>query len=63
MNQTSNARKVFDSMGIKYSEEEVLSVRVSDRPGSLGRVTRKVTEKPLARVKTVSAASLSMDGI
>ena len=47
VNQTSNARKVFDSMGIKYSEEEVLSVRVSDRPGSLGRVTRKLAENKI----------------
>ena len=47
VNQTLNARKVFDSMGIKYSEEEVLSVRVSDRPGSLGRVTRKLAENKI----------------
>ncbi len=47
VNQTVAARKVFDSMGIKYSEEDVLSVRVSDRPGSLGRMTRKLAENKI----------------
>lgn len=47
VNQTAVARKVFDSMGIKYSEEDVLLVRVSDRPGSLGRVTRKLAENKI----------------
>jgi hypothetical protein len=38
------ARKVLDSLGVKYSEEDVFSVRLSDRPGALGRVTRKLAE-------------------
>ncbi len=39
------ARKVCDALGLKYQEEEVLAVLVGDRPGSLGRVTRKLAEK------------------
>ena len=44
VNRPEAARKVFDSLGIKYSEEDVFSVKMSDRPGALGRVTRKLAE-------------------
>ena len=37
-------RKVLNSMGVRFSEEQVLAVHLSDRPGSLGRVTRKLAE-------------------
>jgi hypothetical protein len=43
-NSTEAARKVLDRLGIKYTEEEVLGVRVSDRPGALGRLTRKLAD-------------------
>ncbi len=43
-NSTEVARKVFDRLGIKYTEDEVLAVRVSDRPGALGRLTRKLAD-------------------
>ena len=43
-NSTEAARKVFDKLGIKYTEEEVLAMRVSDRPGALGRLTRKLAD-------------------
>ncbi len=36
------ARRVLDSMGIPYKEEEGIAVRLSDRPGALGKVTRKL---------------------
>jgi hypothetical protein len=39
---SANARKVLDQLGIAYEEEEVLAVRVTDRPGALGRVMRKL---------------------
>ena len=38
------ARKVFTAMSVQFSEEQVLGVLLSDRPGSLGRVTRKLAE-------------------
>lgn len=44
VNQSETARKVFQAIGIKFSEERVLGVRLSDRPGALGRVTRKLAE-------------------
>jgi len=44
VNHGETARKIFDSLGIKYSEEDVFSVRLSDRPGALGRITRKLAE-------------------
>lgn len=36
------AKKVLDSLQISYTEEEALAVRVTDRPGALGRATRKL---------------------
>ena len=44
VNSTEAARKVFEKLGVKYTEEEVLAVRVSDRPGALGRLTRKLAD-------------------
>ena len=38
------ARKVFNAMRVQFSEEPVLGVLLSDRPGALGRVTRKLAE-------------------
>jgi hypothetical protein len=39
------AKRVCDALKLKYAEEEVLAVKVGDRPGALGRVTRKLAEK------------------
>jgi hypothetical protein len=39
------AKKVLDVLGIKYVEEDVLAVQVSDRPGALGKVTRKLADQ------------------
>ena len=39
------AKRVCDALKLKYVEEEVLAVKVGDRPGSLGRITRKLAEK------------------
>lgn len=44
VNSTETARKVLDKLGIQYTEDEVLAVRVSDRPGALGRLTRKLAD-------------------
>lgn len=38
------ARGVLEGMGVKFSEEQVFAVRLSDRPGALGRITRKLAE-------------------
>jgi hypothetical protein len=38
------ARKVFNAMRVQFSEEPVLGVLLSDRPGALGRVTRRLAE-------------------
>jgi hypothetical protein len=43
-NSTEAARKVLDRLGVKYTDEEVLAIHVSDRPGALGRVTRKLAD-------------------
>lgn len=43
-NNPETARKVFEAIGAKFGEEPVLAVRLSDRPGALGRVTRKLAE-------------------
>jgi len=44
VNHTDTARKVLQAMGIKFTEDQVLAVRLSDRPGALGRITRKLAE-------------------
>ena len=44
VNSAETARKVLDKLGIKYTEDELLAVRVSDRPRALGRLTRKFAD-------------------
>lgn len=39
------AKRVCEANGHKYAEEDVLAVKLSDRPGALGKVTRKLAEK------------------
>jgi hypothetical protein len=39
------ARKVLDSMNLPYKEEDALAIRVTDRPGALGRATRKLADR------------------
>ena len=41
----ATAQKVLDELGVQYTTEEIIAVRMSDRPGSLGRLTRKLAEK------------------
>lgn len=38
------AKRVLTAMNLKFTEQSVLALRVADRPGSLGRVTRKLAE-------------------
>ncbi len=38
------AKKILDSMGSNYTEEDVLAVEVSDKPGALGKLTRKLAD-------------------
>ena len=44
VNGAETARRVFESMNLKFVEEDVISVHVSDRPGALGKLTRKLSE-------------------
>jgi len=44
VNHLEVTKKIFDEMGLKYSEESVLNVRLSDRPGALGKTTRKLAD-------------------
>jgi hypothetical protein len=44
VNDLDTAKKILDQMGLKYSEEPVLNVRLSDRPGALGKITRKLAD-------------------
>jgi hypothetical protein len=41
------AKKVLDGLGLKYTEEDVIAVSVSDRPGALGKLTRKLADHEL----------------
>src|SRR5512143_4058653 len=38
----ATARRVLDALEIPYKEEEGIAVRLGDRPGALGKVTRKL---------------------
>lgn len=38
----ATARRVLDAMGIPYKEEDAIGVRLTDRPGALGKITRKL---------------------
>lgn len=39
------AKKVCDSLGLQYAEQDVVAVLVGNRPGALGKITRKLGEK------------------
>ncbi len=39
------AKKVLDNLRVSYREEEAVAVRLTDRPGALGKVTRKLADK------------------
>lgn len=41
-NPVGTARRVLDGLGMRYKEEDGIAVRLSDRPGALGKVTRKL---------------------
>jgi hypothetical protein len=45
VNQLETAKGICNALGLKYEENRVLAVKVGDRPGSLGKVTRKLAEK------------------
>ena len=45
VNQLTAAKNVCDALGLKYVEEQVIAIHIGHRPGSLGRVTRKLAEK------------------
>jgi hypothetical protein len=44
VNSLDTARKIFDQMGVKYAENDVLNVPLSDKPGALGKLTRKLAD-------------------
>ncbi len=47
VNSLDAAKKVFDKLGMKYSEEDVIAAHVSDRPGALGKLTRKLADRSI----------------
>jgi hypothetical protein len=47
VNSVDTAQKVLEAMGLKFTEEDVLAVQVSDRPGALGKLTRKLADHDL----------------
>lgn len=44
VNHPAAAHKIFEANGLRFTEEDVWALRLSDRPGSLGRATRKLAE-------------------
>jgi hypothetical protein len=47
VNNVETARKVLEALGLKFTEEDVLAAQVSDRPGALGKLTRKLADHGL----------------
>lgn len=47
VNNIDTARKVLTAMGLNFREEDVLAVQVSNRPGALGKLTRKLADHNL----------------
>jgi len=44
VNNLATARNVLETLGLKFTEDDVLAVQVSDRPGALGKLTRKLAD-------------------
>jgi hypothetical protein len=44
VNNLATARNILESLSLKFTEDEVLAVQVSDRPGALGKLTRKLAD-------------------
>jgi hypothetical protein len=44
VSEPDTAKRVCERMGVKYNEESVLTVLLGNRPGALGRVTRKLAD-------------------
>jgi hypothetical protein len=44
VNNGDTARKVLEAMGLEFTEEDVLAVQVANRPGALGKLTRKLAD-------------------
>ena len=47
VSHNETALRVCDGLKLKCIEEEVIAVRVGQRPGSLGKITRKLAEKAI----------------
>ena len=41
----STAKRVLDTLQLPYVEEEAFAIRVTDKPGALGKATRKLADK------------------
>ena len=44
VNPLAAARKVLDTLQVPYCQEEAIALRITDRPGALGKVTRKLAD-------------------
>lgn len=44
VNNRAAAEKVFARLGIPYTSEDVITAHLSDRPGALGKLTRKLAD-------------------
>ena len=61
VNHVDVARKIFDELGLKYTEHDVLNVPLSDKPGALGKITRKLADHNI-NVKYAYATILKGSG-
>jgi hypothetical protein len=45
VNNLDAAKKVLDGLKLKYTEQDIIAAHVSDRPGALGKLTRKLADR------------------
>jgi|SRR5205809_6795034 hypothetical protein len=44
VNDVAGAERVFQKLGVKYNQEDVIAAHLTDRPGALGKLTRKLAD-------------------
>jgi hypothetical protein len=44
VNDPKTAEKVFQKLELSYNEDDVIAVHLTDKPGALGKVTRKLAD-------------------
>ena len=44
VNNLGSAERMLEKLGLKYNREDVITAQLTDRPGALGKLTRKLAD-------------------